>query len=137
MFETGQVMKTNFKLFFCVLSVAAVVGFAVAQEKPKQKAGDKAPVKSTSSPSTNVVARNDYPIVGYIQKNDREITIKAAPQGTLYSVKNSEGKVLLENVSAEQLRAQAPDLHDFIKTAVARQDGKDASLRLNKLDASR
>ena len=55
-----------------------------------------------------------------------------------FLVKTSDGKVLLENVSLEQLRAQAPEIHEFIKTAVAREDGskKDASIRVNRIDAA-
>ncbi len=131
-------MKTNLRIFFWVLSVAAVVGFAVAQDKPNQRATDKAPAQHAATPSTNAIARSDYPVIGYIEKNDREITIKSGPQGTLYSVKNAQGKLLLENVSAEQLRAQAPELQEFIKNAVARGPGSkvDASIRVNKMDAS-
>jgi len=131
-------MKTNSRIFFCVLSIAVVVGFAVAQEKPNQQPSTKAPAQPAANPSTNAIARSDYPVIGYIEKNDRQITIKSGPHGTLYSVKNAEGKLLLENVSAEQLRAKAPELQEFIKTAVARQPGSkvDASIRVNKVDAS-
>jgi hypothetical protein len=56
----------------------------------------------------------------------------------VYSVKAADGKTLFENVSAEQLRAQAPELHQFLKTALAAGSGKsgvviDASLRSGRL----
>jgi hypothetical protein len=58
-------------------------------------------------------------IIGYLEKRDRVITIKSGPKGPVYSVATKGGRVLFENLSADQLRAQAPELHEFIKTGVA------------------
>ena len=129
-------MRTNLKLLFSILGVVAIVGLASSQEKPKSKPPAKEPAVATA---TNVTASTDFPVIGYIEKNDREITIKAGPKGTLYSVRTADGKVLLENVTTEQLRAQAPELQEFIKTAVAAQPGSkaDARVRASKVDASR
>ena len=71
-------------------------------------------------------------VIGYLEKRDRVITIKAGPNGTAYSVATKDGKVLFENVSAEQLEAQAPEIHDLINTGVA----EDASVRRKVIDAS-
>ena len=132
-------MKTNLKLFFGIACVVAIVGAASAEEKPDRKPSATASVSPAAAASTNAIGPKDFPVIGYIEKNDREITIKAGPQGTLYSVKAADGKVLLENVSSEQLRAQAPELQEFIKTAVAGQPGTkaDARVRVIKADASR
>ncbi len=73
---------------------------------------------------TNAPAHSDFPVIGHLEKNDRTITIKSGPKGPLYTVKTKDGKVLFENLSAEQLRAQAPDLHEFIKNAVAGSSAK-------------
>jgi hypothetical protein len=48
--------------------------------------------------------------------------------------KTTEGKTLFENLSVEQLRAQAPEIHELIRTAVASGSGQpdvviDASVR--------
>ena len=88
--------------------------------------------------ATNVTTKSDFPIIGYIEKRGKTITIKAGPKGPLYSVKTTEGKVLFENLSAEQLRAQAPDLQEFFKTAVANNVGSlDARVRVRPIaDAS-
>lgn len=131
-------MKTNSKLLFCILGIVAIIGIASSQEKPGHQPPPTAPASPAATPSTNAIAPKDFPVIGYIEKQDREITIKAGPKGTLYSVKTADGKVLLENVSAEQLRAQAPELQEFIKTAVAARPGSkiDASIRMNKVDAS-
>ena len=72
-------------------------------------------------------------VIGYLEKRDRVITIKASEKGPVYSVATKEGKVLFENVSAEQLKAQAPEIHDLIKNAYA----TDASTKPMKTGAVR
>ncbi len=49
-------------------------------------------------------------MLGYIESRDRIITLKAGPNGTIYSCKTKDGKVLFENLSPEQLRAQSPEI---------------------------
>jgi hypothetical protein len=91
----------------------------------QQKSSPSTPAKaiSPSQPSansaTNKTTLPDFPIIGYIEKRDRTITIKSGPKETIYSVKSADGKVLCNNLTLEQLRAQSPDLHEFVKTAVA------------------
>jgi hypothetical protein len=111
------------RVFWLSLIVCALAGPLLAQEKPRPpaKAGPSSAQKQTAlTVSTNA----DFPIIGYIEKRGRTITIKAGPKGPLYSVKNDEGKVLFEDLSAEQLRTQAPELHQFLKTAVANSSDK-------------
>jgi hypothetical protein len=60
-----------------------------------------------------------YIIVGYLEKRDRVITIKSGPRGPVYSVATKDGRVLFENLSPGQLKAQVPEIHEFIKSAVA------------------
>src|SRR5258706_5138641 len=107
-------MKTNLTLLFGIASVVAIVGVGATEEKPDVKPAAKAPAPPVAVRSTNAIVTKDFPVIGYIEKNDREITIKAGPQGTLYSVKTADGKVLLANVSSEQLLAQTPELQEFI-----------------------
>ena len=113
------------------------VGALTLLAGPDEKAG---PATATVKPSANPPPAAskpaaDYPVIGYIEKQGKVITIKAGPKGTLYSLKTTDGKVLSENLSAEQLRAQAPELHDFIKKAVVMGTG-DARVRAPKIDAS-
>ena len=82
-----------------------------------------------------VSASGDHVVIGYLEKRDRVITIKAGPHGTLYSVATKDGEVLFENLSAEQLKAEAPEIHDLLETGIARSAGGpcgivDASVRL-------
>jgi hypothetical protein len=96
----------------------------------------KAPDAKATTPTPKPAAAADFPVIGYLEKQGKVITIKSGPKGTVYSAKTTEGKVLFENISAEQMRAQAPELHEFIKSAVAANSGGDARLRAPKVDAS-
>jgi hypothetical protein len=114
-------MNFNLKLFLACATLAVGTGLLLSQEKPSPTAPSKtaSPAKqSTSSATTNAPAF-DFPIIGYIEKRDRTITIKSGPKETIYSVKSADGKVLCNNLTLEQLRAQSPELHEFVKTAVA------------------
>jgi propanediol dehydratase small subunit len=111
-------MKINIKLLFACATLAAGTGLLLSQQKsPTPDQTKPATSSKPSAATTNAVA--DYPIIGHIEKRDRTITIKAGPKETIYSVKSADGKVLCNNVTLEQLRAQSPDLHEFVKTAVA------------------
>jgi hypothetical protein len=78
-----------------------------------------------------------YPVICYLEQRDRTITVKAGPKGPVYCVKAASGKVLYDNVSLEQLSAQAPALGEFLKTAVAGAPGAKADARVRiRIDAS-
>ena len=134
-------MRTNRALLFSAVVLVAAAGLALSQDKaPSQTSRPKltspheaqsaAPVKSLKSTA-------DLPVICYLEQRGRTITVKAGPKGPVYSVKTADGKVLYDNVSLEQLSAQAPPLGEFLKTAVAGTPGAktDARLRI-KIDAS-
>jgi hypothetical protein len=60
--------------------------------------------EATNAPSPAAVAKpqakkeESYPVIGYLEKRDRVITIKSSPQGTIYSIATKEGKILHENL---------------------------------------
>jgi hypothetical protein len=129
-------LKILLGLTACVAALALVYGEEApskSPEKPKSAGTTVAQPKAA-----NVTTKSNFPIIGYIEKRGKTVTIKAGPKGPLYSVKTTEGKVLFENLSAEQLRAQAPDLQEFFKTAVASDAGLlDARVRARPVaDAS-
>lgn len=132
--------RTRTLLWSGVVSVA-LAGLALSQDKSSPRPAAKAnPSHETqaSTPAANVNAAADLPVVGYIEKRDRTIIIKAGPKGPVYTVKTAGGKVLYENLSREQLSAQAPELREFLKTAVAGSVGKngvvvDASIRASAI----
>jgi hypothetical protein len=126
-------MRTTHALFFAGAVLVSVAGLAGSQDKSSPSTQPKlaAPHEAqTAASSDGAKAKVDYPVIGYLEKRDRTITIKAGPKGPLYSVKTAAGKVLCENLSAEQLRAQAPELSEFLRTAVAGTPGAKADARL-------
>jgi hypothetical protein len=108
------------KTLLVAIVLVGTAGLVLAQQKPVPNVSAKAAsAKPSISPATNNAVVPDFPIIGYIEKQDRTITIKSGPKGTIYSVKSADGKLLCNNLTLEQLRAQLPELHQFVKTAVA------------------
>jgi len=133
-------MRIELKILLGLTACIAALGIVCAQETSSKSREKSQPPRTPAlqPQATNVTTKSDFPIIGYIEKRGKTITIKAGPKGPLYSVKTTEGKVLFENLSAEQLRAQAPDLQEFFKTAVANNVGSlDARVRVRPIaDAS-
>src|SRR5262249_54464052 len=115
--ESGGHMTINIKLLSACATLAAGTGLLLSQQKSPAPAQTQPTAPSKRAATTNATA--DFPIIGHIEKRDRTITIKSGPKETIYSVKSADGKVLCNNLTLEQLRAQSPDLHEFVKTAVA------------------
>jgi len=132
-------MKTNRTIVIISLFIIGLAGLAVSREKIHPPADPKPAetkrIAIVSSSPTNA-STADYPIIGHIEKRDRTITIKAGPKGPVYTIKNADAKIVYENISAEQLRAQAPELHEFIKGAFAGGSGTSDARVLAKIDAA-
>jgi hypothetical protein len=108
----------------CFVASMLVVLFGltgVAQEKTQREPAPKtsAEPKASAVTTDKAAARETYTVIGYLEKRDRVITIKSGPKGAVYTVATKAGKVLLENATSEQLRAQAPEIHQLIKTGYA------------------
>ena len=133
-------MRTTLTLFFGGVVLIAVAGLALSQDKSASHSRPKltAPHEAqAAAPAGSAIAGADFPVIGYIEKRDRTITIKAGPKGPVYSVKTADGKVLFNNCSMEQLIAQAPELGKDLKTAVAGAPGAKTDARVRvKMDAS-
>jgi hypothetical protein len=134
-------MRTNQALFFSGVVLVAMAGFVLSEDKsPPQSTRPKLTTPHEAQPPAlgkNVKAVPDFPVICYLEQRGRTITVKAGPKGPVYSVKAANGKLLYDNLSIEQLSAQAPTLGEFLKTAVAGAPGAktDARLRIN-VDAS-
>lgn len=134
-------MRMNQALFVGGVVLVAAAGLALSQDKasapstsPKltspHEAQPPAPAKVTKPAA-------GYPVICYLEQRDRTITVKAGPKGPVYCVKAASGKVLYDNVSLEQLSAQAPALGEFLKTSMAGATGAKADARVRiKIDAS-
>lgn len=138
-------MKAKESLLVGCMIVVALAACALADDKPGQNGQVQPGTPQPERPAvvgTNAAPAPDFPVIGYLEKRGQTITIKAGPKGPVYSAKTAEGKILFENLSVEQLRAQAPELHQFLTTAVGSGSGKsgvviDASLRLRSTDGLR
>jgi len=78
---------------------------------------------SASAPPQSV---DLIPIV-HLETRDKLVTVQSGPGGLVYLVQTKDGKVLHDNLSEDQLKAQAPEIHELIKTAVAGSGSKDSS----------
>jgi len=113
-------MKAKELLLFGCMSLVAIAVYALADDKPAQKKQAQSGTAQAERPAVTVtVPASDSPVICYLEQRGQTITIKAGPKGPVYSAKTTDGKTLFENLSLEQLRAQAPEIHDLIKTAVA------------------
>jgi|SRR5215469_18701423 len=104
------------KRLIASLALLGCVALAFADDV-KQVPAAKVPTASTVT--TSAKTEESYPVIGYLEKRDCVITIKASPRGTIYSIATKDGRILHENVSAEQLKAKAPELYQAIKTGLA------------------
>lgn len=126
-------MRTTYALLAGGAVLLALAGLSLSQDNPSRSTPSQpaAPKQRTAAaPAAGTATNSAYPVVGYLEKRGQTITIRAGPQGPLYSIKTAEGKVLCENLSASQLRAQAPELAEFIKGAVAGNAGSTSDARV-------
>ncbi len=126
-------MRARLLFVIGAASLVAVAGLALAQDKtvprtkPKLAAPHEAPA---AAPAANAKAAAEYSVIGYLERNSHSITMKAGPNGPVYSVKTAAGKVVCENLPVEQLQTQAPEIAEFLKTAQANPAGGKADARL-------
>ena len=121
----------NTKLAAMFGAAFAAVLMVAAEDKSDHKPANDAAAKEAQSPQLQT--STNFLVLGYIETRGREITIKSGPKGRVYSVKTSDGKILCENASLEELRAKAPDLHEFVKSGVAQ--GPSGTKKTSVLDA--
>jgi hypothetical protein len=68
-----------------------------------------------------------YPVIGHLRTKNKFITIRTGPNGPLYTVEAKDGKILAENLPAEKLYAEFPELKNVLEQGIAVND---ASIRL-------
>jgi hypothetical protein len=114
---------------------AALIGFgcwALGGERAAAVAQPGAP-SARAARGAPAAANRNLPVICHLERRDTVITVKAGPSGPIYLVKTKAGKILHQDLTEEQLRAQAPEIHAFVKTALAGRSEKpgvviDASL---------
>lgn len=77
------------------------------------------PSAASGAPTLPAAETGPYVVIGHLEHRDRIVTIKTGEQGTVYSVQTKDGKILFENLTAEQLQDKSPEIHGFIKAAEA------------------
>jgi len=123
----------------CAVSIAAMI--CLAKDKVQTKAAPKTAVAATPAIKPRAAKEsqdgNRLPVIGHLETRDKVITMKSGPDGLLYLVRTKDGKILHENLSEEQLKAQAPEIHELIKTSVAGTSGKDGAFMDGRLTISK
>jgi len=112
-----------------VLAGAAVLAAVRARTQPNSPATRttiSVAKEEQATAKTSIASTGLIPIV-CLETRDKLVTVQSGPGGLVYLVQTKDGKVLHENLSEEQLKAQAPEIHELIKTAVAGSGSKDNS----------
>ncbi|HZI51563.1 MAG TPA: hypothetical protein VFE29_07045 [Terriglobia bacterium] len=104
------------------LSVATLAAFAVVLAlssctKREQKAQPSTPPRAKAPEIQVVPETGPFVVMGHLQHRDRIVTVKSGPSGRVYSVQTADGTLLFENLTAEQLKTESPQIHDFIEGA--------------------
>jgi len=112
-----------------VLGGMAVLAAVQTRKVPALPASaPRAPVATAQTKAARAVTDSvDLIPIVHLDTHDRFVTVQSGPGGLVYLVKTRDGKVLHENLSEAQLKAQAPEIHELIKTAVTENGGKDPS----------
>lgn len=72
---------------------------------------------TTSDTSTSAVAK--YPPIVRLQNRSYAIQISAGPRSPLYSITNSAGRLLCDNITLTDLQSQHRDLFNLLAPALA------------------
>lgn len=131
--------RTLFVLMTALAAASASLLFAQSQpakvQKPKttSKLPAAKPATETAAPkkevpSPKVKTSENLPVIGHLETRDRLITIKAGPNGAVYTVRSKAGKILATDATLDQLKAQLPEVHDFLKSGVAGKSGGSGAL---------
>jgi hypothetical protein len=100
---------------FAAVSVIAIALCSCSKRDPLPQLSPATAAKAPQIPAGPEAG--PYVWIGHLQHRDRLVTIKTGEQGTVYSVHDKDGKTLFENLTAEQLKKESPEIHGFIEDA--------------------
>ncbi len=123
MLSGSDLMKTK-SLVVGGTALLLLTGLAVSVGvKARRQPNSPRPIVPVSQkervPAKTPAGSADLIPIMHLEMRDRLVTVRSGPAGLVYLIQTKDGKVLHENLSEEQLKAQAPEIHDLIKTAVA------------------
>jgi hypothetical protein len=98
------------------------------------KREQKTPPPAPSAAQIPASEAGPFVVIGHLEHRDRVVTIKSGEQGLVYSVRNRDGKILFDNLTAEQLKSQSPALHDLIETGTAGYAGLAPPQRIQHIE---
>src|SRR5713101_3422306 len=115
----NQFMKTQ----LIVVGGAAVLAGVAVLTAVRARTQPSSPTPQTTvsvtqaeqAPANTPIESADLIPIMHLEMQDKFVTIQSGPEGLVYLVKAKDGKVLHENLSEEQLKAQAPEIHELIK----------------------
>ena len=116
-------MKWIKSLLFLLGMIAFWIGLSIAARSFAQD-------KSGASQATD----KSSVVIGYMQSRDRVVTIRRSSKGTVYTIKDKDGKVLAKNISENDLKGKYPFIYDQVKYGLA---GNDAGLRSDEVNRIR
>jgi hypothetical protein len=127
-------MKTKLIVVGGAAAIAGVAVLATVRARPQPTSptpgytvsiatDEQGQATEPAQAQTPVESPDLTPIV-HLEMQNKLVTVQSGPAGLVYLVQTKDGKVLHENLSEEQLKAQAPEIHDLIKTAVAGSGSK-------------
>ena len=91
---------------------------SISCSKHQQTSPTAPPVAAAQIPTGET---GPFIVIGHLEHRNRVVTIKTGAQGVVYSVRDRDGKILFDNLTVSQLKAESPELHDFIEAATAGQ----------------
>ena len=103
-------MRTAGSVIVALLSLSLISCSKHQQTAPSPKSSDAQIPTGEAGP---------FIVIGHLEHRDRVVTIKSGAQGVVYSVRSRDGKILFDNLTAAQLKAQSPELHNVLETGTA------------------
>jgi hypothetical protein len=123
-------MKWN-KLALVFFGMVAVsIALMMGDRSSAQDAGRESngPAKSEAiRAEESMPPSGDSASIGYFQTRNKIIVISCGPKGSLYTIKDKDGRTLAAKLSGKDFQSKYPELYDQIKDGVA---GNDATLRI-------
>jgi len=109
------------------VAVLAAVKTRTQPTDPDTRTTTVSVVSDEQPPPKRPIQSTDFIPIVCLETRDRIVTVQSGPNGLVYLIETKDGKVLHENLSEEQLKAQAPETYELIKTAVSGRGTEDGS----------
>jgi hypothetical protein len=63
-----------------------------------------------------------HPVIVHLEMRNEVVTVMSGYEGPAYTVTAKDGRILGEHLSEQELRAELPDIHRFLKTSYAENE---------------